>query len=224
MVVGRVDVELDLGTRVGVAKTKLSLLLITLLETLEELVGVKTDTAQEVGGNIASVASLAFDAGEDSLDATGQVLVGKADGGLGLLGGREVHLEGGLEVVGHDTLGDAVDVLEGVGGVPPGGESLDLDHLAEEGEVCLGSLDILKVQTNSVLLVDDLEEGIAQSTLVQEVIDLGHLERVPCRVVGQLGAWELYNWVLSLLETGRQARLQEAAALDFFPALLQKFF
>lgn len=190
MVVGGVDVELDLGTRVRVTKTQLRLLLIALLEALEQLVGVKANASEEVGGNIAGVASLALNTGENGLDATGQVLVGEANDDLALLGVGEVHLEGGLEVVGHDTLGHAVDVLEGVGSVPPGRERLDLDHLAELGEVGLRGLDFLEVQTNSVLLVHDLEEGIAQSTFVQEVIDLGHLERVPCRVVGQLGAWE----------------------------------
>ena len=123
VVIVLVNVELDLATRVGVAKTELRALHVALLETLEQLGGVKADATQKIGGDVGRVAGLALDAGELGLDRTSQVLVGKADDQLALLGNGEVQLEGGLEVVGHNAFANQVDVLEGVGGVSARGGS-----------------------------------------------------------------------------------------------------
>lgn len=118
MVVVLVDVELDFATRVGVTKTELGAGNISILKTLQELLGVGSDTTEEVGSNVAGVGSLGVNAGEGSLDGTTQVLVlnsesdGRLAGGLG-----QVELKVGSEVLVQDTLGDIVDVLESVGSV-----------------------------------------------------------------------------------------------------------
>lgn len=133
MVVVLVHVELDLATGVGVTKTELGAGNISILQTLQQLLSVGSDTTEEVGSNVAGVGSLGVNAGEGSLDGTTQVLVlnsesdGRLGGGLG-----QVELEVGSEVLVQDTLGDIVDVLESVGSVSTRGE-LSIGILARGG-------------------------------------------------------------------------------------------
>jgi hypothetical protein len=116
VVVVLLDGELDLCARVGVAKTKLCSLDISLVETLEQLSGVRAQASEHVGDNLGGIASLALDGGEVGLDATGQGLVLDTENGLLLLADFwETQLEDGAEVFGQDTLRDEVDVLKGLG-------------------------------------------------------------------------------------------------------------
>src|SRR5690348_17690978 len=55
-VIGTVNVELDLTTRVAVTQTELSTLKITLLELLEELVAKEADTTDEIQDDLAGIA------------------------------------------------------------------------------------------------------------------------------------------------------------------------
>jgi hypothetical protein len=68
VVVVLVDVELDLATGVGVAKTQLGTLDITIFKTLEELCSVQTDASEQVGTHGGRVTRLAVDTREGSLD------------------------------------------------------------------------------------------------------------------------------------------------------------
>ncbi|MNE76634.1 hypothetical protein D3C80_1728790 [compost metagenome] len=47
-IVSLVDIELDLGTRVGMGETQLSLLYITLLDSLDEFVNVESNASQQL--------------------------------------------------------------------------------------------------------------------------------------------------------------------------------
>lgn len=133
VVVVLLDAELDLGTRVGVTKTKLGTVDIAGLELLEELLGVKSQTTEEVGADFGSLRGLALERGESSLDASSKTSVGNTEDGLVLLAGLgHVGLEDGLQVVGHDALGDEVSVLESLGGALERSEGDELDHLAWE--------------------------------------------------------------------------------------------
>lgn len=108
------DAELDLGTGVGVTHTQTGLLNITVLEAAEKLVGVESDTANHVADDVRSIGGLALEAREVALDRTSKVLLGNTKDNLALLAARlgKVEFEDGLEVVGDDTLGDEVNVLE----------------------------------------------------------------------------------------------------------------
>jgi hypothetical protein len=118
VVVVLVDVELDLATRVGVTKTELGAGNISLLQALQQLLGVRSDATEEVGGNVAGVGSLSVNTGEGSLDGTTQVLVLNSEGDRRLAGGLgQVELEVGSQVLVQNTLGDIVDVLQRVGGI-----------------------------------------------------------------------------------------------------------
>ncbi len=108
------DAELDLGTRVGVTHTETGLFDIASLEVAQELVGVQADAANNVRDNLRGIGGLALQTREFALDGTSQVLLGDTEGDLALLAALgEVELEDRLEVLGADTLGDEVDVLEG---------------------------------------------------------------------------------------------------------------
>lgn len=118
MVVVLVDVELDLATRVGVTKTELGAGNISLLQALQQLLGVRSDATEKVGGDVAGVGSLSVNTGEGSLDGTTQVLVLNSEGDRRLAGGLgQVELEVGSQVLVQNTLGDIVDVLQRVGGI-----------------------------------------------------------------------------------------------------------
>lgn len=95
------DAELDLGTGVGVAHTQTGTLNITGFQVAEKLLCVETNTADDIGNNIRGIGGFAGHAGEDGLDATGQVLLRDTKHDLGLLarGLREVQLEDVLEVI-----------------------------------------------------------------------------------------------------------------------------
>ena len=84
------------------------------LESAEKLVGVQSDTANHVADDVRSIGGLALAAGEVTLDRTSKVLLGNTKDDLALLAARlwKVEFEDGLEVVGDDTLGDEVNVLE----------------------------------------------------------------------------------------------------------------
>lgn len=56
--------------------------------------------------------------------------------------------------------------------LPEGREVDKLNHLAKLGQVVDGGLGLLQLETNSVRLADNLEDGIANGGLVESVIDL----------------------------------------------------
>ncbi len=118
VVVVLVDAELDLGAGVGVAETKLGAVDVALLQSLEQLVGVETNAAQERGNDLGGIGGLALDAGEGGADLAGYPLVDDAQHDLALLSARlrQVEFEGVLEVLGHDALGNEIDGLQTVGG------------------------------------------------------------------------------------------------------------
>lgn len=116
VVVVLLDGELDLCARVGVAKTKLCSLDISLVEALQELSGVESQASEEISDNLGGVTSLALDGGEVGLDATGQGLVLDTENDLLLLADfRETELKDGAQIFGQNTLRDEVDVLKGLG-------------------------------------------------------------------------------------------------------------
>lgn len=51
-----------------------------------------------------------------------------------------------------------------------------LHVFAEGGQVLERVLHLFELQTNAVGLVDDLEDGITSRRLVQQVVDVGHLD------------------------------------------------
>lgn len=102
VVIGTVDVELDFATRVAVSKTELGLLDISLLELLDELGKVETDTAEELEHLLRSVAAKL----KRVLDGGGELLLRDTEldlGALSLLGLGEVGLEEESELLGQDT-------------------------------------------------------------------------------------------------------------------------
>jgi hypothetical protein len=60
--------------------------------------------------------------------------------------------------------------------LPVRGEVDKLHVFAEGGQVLERVLHLLELQTNAVGLVDDLEDGIPSRRLVQQVVDVGHLD------------------------------------------------
>jgi hypothetical protein len=102
-----------------VTHTQTSLLNIAVLESAEKLVGVESDTANNVANDVRGIGGLALEAGEESLDRTSKVLLGNTEDNLGLLAALgEVEFEDRLEVVRDDTLTDEVDVLESLDVTP----------------------------------------------------------------------------------------------------------
>ncbi|RUP49831.1 hypothetical protein BC936DRAFT_141338 [Jimgerdemannia flammicorona] len=101
-VVGAIDVELDLGTRVRVAETKLRALEVALLQLLEQLVGVQADPAHQLQHHLVCLALIS----ELGLDCASEVAFGDSELNLGLLTGLgKIHLEEGFEVLVDDTWG-----------------------------------------------------------------------------------------------------------------------
>lgn len=159
VIVVLLNAKLHLGARVGVSQTKLSAVNIALLELLEKLGSVQAEAAQQIGDNLADFGSLALDVGKVRLDASGQVLLLNTESNLVLLAGvRDVHLKNGLEVVGADTLGDVVLVLESLGSALEGSEALDLDRLAKSRKVLDLLLDLLQTVADGLGLKLDLED------------------------------------------------------------------
>lgn len=113
------NAELYLGAGVGVAHTQTGLLDIAVLESAEKLVGVQSDTANNVANDVRGIGGLALEAGEESLDRASKVLLGNTEDNLGLLADLgEVEFEDRLEVVRDDSLTDEVDVLESLDVTP----------------------------------------------------------------------------------------------------------
>lgn len=182
------DAELDLGTGVGVTHTQTGLLDIAVLESTEKLVGVESDTANNVADNVRGIGSLALEAGEEALDRASKVLLGNTENDLGLLAAclGKVEFEDRLEVVRDDTLSNEVNVLKSLDvtpflkcqlsrvhqhrtpelEIPERAEVGQLDHLAELGEVVDGGLSLLQFQAHRILLMHHLEEGIAHGGFV----------------------------------------------------------
>ncbi|GKT90049.1 hypothetical protein Ct61P_07899 [Colletotrichum tofieldiae] len=108
--------ELHLCAGVRVAQTQTGGGRVARLQALEKAVGVQADATEEVTGDLGGLGGFAVDAGEGGLDHGGQVLLGHGDGDFALLAARlgEVELEDRLEVVRHETLGDVVDLVQGL--------------------------------------------------------------------------------------------------------------
>ena len=119
VVVVLLDGELDLCAGVGVTKTKLCSLDISIMEALQQLSSVQTEASQKIANNLRGIGGLALHRWEVGLDATGQVLVLNTEDNLLLLADLwEVKLKHGAEVLGKNTLRHHVDVLEGLSGSP----------------------------------------------------------------------------------------------------------
>lgn len=126
-VVHAVDVELDLGTAVAVGETELGLVEVAVLEVGDEVAQVEADPTLDLDHKLRLVA---LDAARLA-DRRGELVLSNAED---LLGG-DVRGEEVLQVVVDETLGDGVDVLEGVLGSLEGDERHKLHHLGELGEV-----------------------------------------------------------------------------------------
>lgn len=103
-VVGAVDVELYLGARVGVTKTKLRTRHVTHLEAGEELLGVETDATDDLE---RALGGIAVDV-EGRLDGLGESTLFDTEDDAGLL--AEVELEETLEELVNDTCERSVEV------------------------------------------------------------------------------------------------------------------
>lgn len=164
VVVVLLDAELDLGTRVGVAETKLGPVNIAILELLEELGCVQTEATEEVGDNFVDFGSLALDVGKVRLDATGQVLFLNTDCDLLLLARvRDVELDDGLEVLGANAFGNVVLVLQRLRGTLERRESLDRDKLSKGRQLRGLFLNLLQTVANGISLMLNLENLCAVS-------------------------------------------------------------
>jgi hypothetical protein len=126
VVVVTLDRELHLGTGVGVTKTELGGVHITLTQLLQQLASVKTNTTEKILNNLAGVTGLAVDVGESGLDASCQTLIGKTQNHLLLLVRLgEVQVKERDQSLGRDTFGDVVDFAKGLLVVPA---TLLMDH------------------------------------------------------------------------------------------------
>lgn len=113
LVVVLLDRELDLSSRVGVAQTQLCSLRVALLQLLEELWPMVSDSTKQILNNLSS---LTIDEWEDCLDASCQVLVRNTENNLLLLAGLwQIGLEKSLEEVAGDALRNVVGVLQSLG-------------------------------------------------------------------------------------------------------------
>ena len=160
-VVHAVHVELDFGATVAVGKTELGLVEVLLLKVGDELAEVLSDPALDLDNKLGLVAlDLA-----GVVDGRGELLLDDAEG----LVGRDVRRKELFEVLVDETLGDGVDVLEGVLCSLEGDKAHHLHHLGELGKVTDRFLLGLGERTN-VLGVGDLEECVASGVLEKDVI------------------------------------------------------
>ena len=119
VVVVTLNGELYLGTGVGVTKTELGGVHVTLAQLLEELGGVETDTTEEVLNDLAGITGLTVHEREGGLDASGQGLVGQTEDHLLLLVGLgEVQFKERDQKLGGDTFGNVVDFTKSLLVVP----------------------------------------------------------------------------------------------------------
>jgi len=187
VVVVLLDGELHLASAVGVTETELRAGDIAGLEALEELLGVGANATEQVADHLAGLGSLGLNTRELALDGTSQVPVANAESDLVLLllaALGQVGLQGGPQVVAHDTFGDLVGVLERLGGALERCERDELDHLAEASQVLVRILNLLQAGTDGVGLQLHGEDGVAHGGLVEEVVDR-HCGRFSIVVSGQ---------------------------------------
>jgi hypothetical protein len=192
VVVVTLDGKLHLGTGVGVTKTELGGVHITLAQLLQQLAGVETNTTKKILNDLAGVTGLAVDVGESGLNASCKTLIGKTQNHLLLLVRLgEVQVKERDQSLGGDTFGDVVDFAKGLLVVPvtllmnheknmkktfsrrsvlKRKETRKLNHLAKLSEVIDTLLNFLQGVADSVALVDGLEKRVAHRALEEEKV------------------------------------------------------
>jgi hypothetical protein len=132
---------------------------------------VLAEAAEQIRHDFRSVAGLACEIGKCSLDATRKVLLAYTERNCLLfscLG--EVGFESGPQKVRHDAFRDVVDLGESILGALERRKADELNRLSELVKVLRGFLHFLQAIANSVGLDRDLEDGIADGALMEEVI------------------------------------------------------
>jgi hypothetical protein len=92
---------------------------------------------------------------------------------------------------------------------PPRGKVDQLHHLAKLGEVLAGLDDLGQLEADGILLVHDLEQGVAQGRLVEKIVDLGHGELVAA-------CWVL-QWFVGSRQRARRLAVGGVEAPEIFP-------
>ncbi|KAH3661226.1 hypothetical protein OGAPHI_006633 [Ogataea philodendri] len=166
--------KLNLGSGVGVSKTKLGSFQVSLLKTLEQLGTENTDTSQQILHNFVGVA---LDVWKNLLDRRSKGLVRNTKSNLVLLGSLwQVQLDHRLQVVGNKSLTDLVGVLKSLGSSLERSKGHKLNKLGKSSQVVTGALDLLESRANLVLLHLHLEDGVSRGLFEKKIVKSGHDE------------------------------------------------
>ena len=107
--------ELDLGTRIGVTKTKLGSGHVSLTKLLQQLCGMQSKPTEHILNDLTGVTSFAFDERECRLNTSSKSLVRQTQNDLILLAGLgKIQLEKRDQGLGCDTFRNVVDFTEGL--------------------------------------------------------------------------------------------------------------
>lgn len=169
------------------------------LERPQQLTSVKTQPTEQVLDNLVR---FAVDSWNGCLDGTRQVLVCDSQNNPLLLPPlREVDFQERQKVGACNALGDVICVLECLSGAPTdrlaigirllwrenneleGRKRDQFDHLFKSPQVVGGLLNFLQAAANSIGLLDNLEQAVADRSLQQKIIDSRHFRERWRRVV-----------------------------------------
>ena len=115
VVVITLDGELDLSARIGVTKTKLGSVHVTLAKLLQQLSGMQSESTKHVLNNLAGVSGLTFNERECRLDTSSKSLVSKTQNNLLVLVRlRKIQLEERNESLRGNTFRNIVDFTKGL--------------------------------------------------------------------------------------------------------------
>lgn len=115
VVVITLDGELDLSARIGVTKTKLGSVHVTLAKLLQQLGGMQSESTEHVLNNLAGVASLTFNERKCRLDTSSKSLVSKTHNNLLVLVRlRKIQLEERNKSLRGNTFRNIVDFTKGL--------------------------------------------------------------------------------------------------------------